>query len=142
MFFYRGKLVLGYSEIELVTPGSGYQFIHAADMMYCADNHLKSAFSHWLHAHQQHTLSLFIHLVVPFVLSDKDWRQWLHILQAADQNRTLVVGSGVCQDSLQSRETRLHHSSSESPTVSISLCKTLLYISTLSSKTVFGRHDK
>uniref|UniRef100_A0A3Q4B1K3 Aryl hydrocarbon receptor 2 n=1 Tax=Mola mola TaxID=94237 RepID=A0A3Q4B1K3_MOLML len=37
----RGKLVLGYSEIELVTPGSGYQFIHAADMMYCADNHLK-----------------------------------------------------------------------------------------------------
>lgn len=37
----RGKLVLGYSEIELVTPGSGYQFIHAGDMMYCADNHLR-----------------------------------------------------------------------------------------------------
>ncbi|XP_076614292.1 aryl hydrocarbon receptor-like isoform X2 [Chaetodon auriga] len=37
----RGKLVLGYTEIELVTTGSGYQFIHAADMMYCADNHLK-----------------------------------------------------------------------------------------------------
>ncbi|TKS85031.1 Aryl hydrocarbon receptor [Collichthys lucidus] len=37
----RGKLVLGYSEIELVSTGSGYQFIHAADMMYCADNHLK-----------------------------------------------------------------------------------------------------
>uniref|UniRef100_A0A4W5JTB3 Aryl hydrocarbon receptor 2 n=1 Tax=Hucho hucho TaxID=62062 RepID=A0A4W5JTB3_9TELE len=37
----RGKVVLGYSETELVTPGSGYQFIHAADMMYCADNHLK-----------------------------------------------------------------------------------------------------
>ncbi|KAL7376353.1 hypothetical protein ABVT39_006380 [Epinephelus coioides] len=37
----RGKVVLGYSEIELVTPGSGYQFIHAADMMYCADNHLR-----------------------------------------------------------------------------------------------------
>ncbi|XP_039634717.1 aryl hydrocarbon receptor-like isoform X2 [Perca fluviatilis] len=37
----RGKLVLGYSETELVTTGSGYQFIHAADMMYCADNHLK-----------------------------------------------------------------------------------------------------
>uniref|UniRef100_A0A674NE29 Aryl hydrocarbon receptor 2C n=1 Tax=Takifugu rubripes TaxID=31033 RepID=A0A674NE29_TAKRU len=37
----RGKLVLGYSETELVTRGSGYQFIHAADMMYCADNHLK-----------------------------------------------------------------------------------------------------
>ncbi|XP_029511881.2 uncharacterized protein LOC115126408 [Oncorhynchus nerka] len=37
----RGKVVLGYSETELVTRGSGYQFIHAADMMYCADNHLK-----------------------------------------------------------------------------------------------------
>ncbi|KAF7641386.1 hypothetical protein LDENG_00283040, partial [Lucifuga dentata] len=37
----RGKLVLGYSETELITPGSGYQFIHAADMMYCADNHLR-----------------------------------------------------------------------------------------------------
>ncbi|KAM3600428.1 uncharacterized protein V6R79_023328 [Siganus canaliculatus] len=37
----RGRLVLGYSETELVTPGSGYQFIHAADMMYCADNHLR-----------------------------------------------------------------------------------------------------
>ncbi|KAM7365756.1 hypothetical protein PAMP_016667 [Pampus punctatissimus] len=37
----RGKVVLGYSEIELCTRGSGYHFIHAADMMYCADNHLK-----------------------------------------------------------------------------------------------------
>ncbi|XP_061603740.1 aryl hydrocarbon receptor-like [Phyllopteryx taeniolatus] len=37
----RGKLVLGYSETELITPRSGYQFVHAADMMYCADNHLK-----------------------------------------------------------------------------------------------------
>ncbi|XP_053266696.1 aryl hydrocarbon receptor [Pleuronectes platessa] len=37
----RGKLVLGYTEVELVTPGSGYQFVHAADMMYCADNHLR-----------------------------------------------------------------------------------------------------
>uniref|UniRef100_A0A8C8JT24 Aryl hydrocarbon receptor n=1 Tax=Oncorhynchus tshawytscha TaxID=74940 RepID=A0A8C8JT24_ONCTS len=37
----RGKVVLGYSETELVTRGSGYQFIHAAAMMYCADNHLK-----------------------------------------------------------------------------------------------------
>ncbi|XP_057675811.1 aryl hydrocarbon receptor-like [Corythoichthys intestinalis] len=37
----RGKLVLGFSETELITPGSGYQFVHAADMMYCADNHLK-----------------------------------------------------------------------------------------------------
>ncbi|KAL1021815.1 hypothetical protein UPYG_G00018420 [Umbra pygmaea] len=37
----RGKVVLGYSEIELCVRGSGYQFIHAADMMYCADNHVR-----------------------------------------------------------------------------------------------------
>ncbi|XP_053352176.1 aryl hydrocarbon receptor-like [Clarias gariepinus] len=37
----RGKIVLGYSEIELCMRGSGYQFIHAADMMYCADNHIR-----------------------------------------------------------------------------------------------------
>ncbi|KAF4093442.1 hypothetical protein AMELA_G00002090 [Ameiurus melas] len=37
----RGKVVLGYSEIELCMRGSGYQFIHAADMMYCADNHVR-----------------------------------------------------------------------------------------------------
>ncbi|KAK9532234.1 hypothetical protein VZT92_009630 [Zoarces viviparus] len=37
----RGKLALGYTEIELVTTGSGYQFVHAGDMMYCADNHLR-----------------------------------------------------------------------------------------------------
>uniref|UniRef100_A0A7N9AWW0 Aryl hydrocarbon receptor-like n=1 Tax=Mastacembelus armatus TaxID=205130 RepID=A0A7N9AWW0_9TELE len=37
----RGKLLLGYTEIDLVTTGSGYQFIHAADMMHCADSHLR-----------------------------------------------------------------------------------------------------
>ncbi|KAL6100432.1 uncharacterized protein ACO6RY_07585 [Pungitius sinensis] len=37
----RGKIILGYSEIELCMKGSGYQFIHAADMMHCADNHLR-----------------------------------------------------------------------------------------------------
>uniref|UniRef100_A0A3B4CF73 Aryl hydrocarbon receptor n=1 Tax=Pygocentrus nattereri TaxID=42514 RepID=A0A3B4CF73_PYGNA len=37
----RGKMVLGYTEMELCTRKSGYQFIHAADMMYCADNHLR-----------------------------------------------------------------------------------------------------
>ncbi|XP_054470697.1 aryl hydrocarbon receptor-like isoform X2 [Anoplopoma fimbria] len=37
----RGKIVLGYSEIELCMKGSGYQFIHAADMMYCADSHIR-----------------------------------------------------------------------------------------------------
>ncbi|XP_055004599.1 aryl hydrocarbon receptor-like isoform X2 [Boleophthalmus pectinirostris] len=37
----RGKIILGYSEIELCMKGSGYQFIHAADMMYCADNHIR-----------------------------------------------------------------------------------------------------
>nr|XP_015214723.1 PREDICTED: aryl hydrocarbon receptor-like [Lepisosteus oculatus] len=37
----RGKVVLGYSEVELCMKGTGYQFIHAADMMYCADNHVR-----------------------------------------------------------------------------------------------------
>ncbi|KAM9835908.1 aryl hydrocarbon receptor-like [Aulostomus maculatus] len=37
----RGKVVLGYSEAELCMKGSGYHFIHAADMMYCADNHVR-----------------------------------------------------------------------------------------------------
>ncbi|KAG7257376.1 hypothetical protein CRUP_000510, partial [Coryphaenoides rupestris] len=37
----KGKVVLGYSELELCMHGSGYQFIHAADMMYCAENHLR-----------------------------------------------------------------------------------------------------
>nr|XP_057908306.1 aryl hydrocarbon receptor 2 [Doryrhamphus excisus] len=36
----RGKVVLGYSEVELRMKGSGYSFLHAADMMYCADNHV------------------------------------------------------------------------------------------------------
>ncbi|XP_029378476.1 aryl hydrocarbon receptor-like [Echeneis naucrates] len=37
----RGKVVLGYNEVELCMKGSGYSFIHAADMMYCAENHLR-----------------------------------------------------------------------------------------------------
>ncbi|XP_068428172.1 aryl hydrocarbon receptor-like [Clinocottus analis] len=37
----RGKIILGYSEIELCMKGSGYQFIHAADMMHCAENHIR-----------------------------------------------------------------------------------------------------
>ncbi|NXP27466.1 AHR protein, partial [Scytalopus superciliaris] len=37
----RGKVVLGYTERELCRRGSGYQFVHAADMMHCAENHVK-----------------------------------------------------------------------------------------------------
>ncbi|KFV50424.1 Aryl hydrocarbon receptor, partial [Gavia stellata] len=37
----RGKVVLGYTETELCRRGSGYQFVHAADMMYCAENHVR-----------------------------------------------------------------------------------------------------
>ncbi|XP_069790386.1 aryl hydrocarbon receptor-like isoform X2 [Narcine bancroftii] len=37
----KGKFILGYTDTELCMRGTGYQFIHAADMMYCADNHLK-----------------------------------------------------------------------------------------------------
>lgn len=38
----RGKVVLGFSEAELIMRGSGYHFIHALDMMYCAENHVRS----------------------------------------------------------------------------------------------------
>ncbi|KAM9327810.1 aryl hydrocarbon receptor 2 [Pholidichthys leucotaenia] len=37
----RGTLVLGYSNEDISSKGSGYYFIHAADMMYCADNHIR-----------------------------------------------------------------------------------------------------
>ncbi|KAM4705369.1 aryl hydrocarbon receptor [Rhinophrynus dorsalis] len=37
----KGSLILGYSEAELCVRGTGYQFIHAADMLYCADNHIR-----------------------------------------------------------------------------------------------------
>ncbi|KAJ8415873.1 hypothetical protein AAFF_G00404300 [Aldrovandia affinis] len=37
----RGKVVLGYTEAELCYGGTGYQFIHAADMLYCAENHIR-----------------------------------------------------------------------------------------------------
>ncbi|KAK2903288.1 hypothetical protein Q8A67_008001 [Cirrhinus molitorella] len=37
----NGKIVLGYTEEELCYRGSGYQFIHAADMLYCAENHIR-----------------------------------------------------------------------------------------------------
>lgn len=46
-FVCRGKIVLGYTEAELRVRGSGYQFIHAADMLYCAENHVRSKFR-WL----------------------------------------------------------------------------------------------
>uniref|UniRef100_UPI00398F135B uncharacterized protein n=1 Tax=Pristiophorus japonicus TaxID=55135 RepID=UPI00398F135B len=37
----KGKVILGYSEAELCMQGTGYQFIHAADMLYCAENHVR-----------------------------------------------------------------------------------------------------
>ncbi|KFU87335.1 Aryl hydrocarbon receptor, partial [Chaetura pelagica] len=37
----KGKLVLGYTEAELRTCGTGYQFVHTADMLYCAENHVR-----------------------------------------------------------------------------------------------------
>lgn len=42
IFLCRGRAVLGYTEMELCMKGTGYQFIHAADMMYCADSHIHS----------------------------------------------------------------------------------------------------
>ncbi|KAB1276059.1 Aryl hydrocarbon receptor [Camelus dromedarius] len=37
----KGKIVLGYTEAELRMRGSGYQFVHAADMLYCAEYHIR-----------------------------------------------------------------------------------------------------
>ncbi|XP_034035029.1 aryl hydrocarbon receptor 1b [Thalassophryne amazonica] len=37
----KGKIVLGYTEAELRVRGTGYQFIHAADMLHCAENHMR-----------------------------------------------------------------------------------------------------
>ncbi|XP_053552366.1 aryl hydrocarbon receptor-like, partial [Bombina bombina] len=37
----KGSIVLGYTEAELCVRGTGYQFIHAADMLYCAENHVR-----------------------------------------------------------------------------------------------------
>uniref|UniRef100_A0A8C0GSF6 Aryl hydrocarbon receptor n=1 Tax=Chelonoidis abingdonii TaxID=106734 RepID=A0A8C0GSF6_CHEAB len=37
----KGKIVLGYTEAELRVRGTGYQFIHAADMLHCAENHVR-----------------------------------------------------------------------------------------------------
>ncbi|XP_061412062.1 aryl hydrocarbon receptor-like isoform X3 [Lethenteron reissneri] len=37
----KGRIVLGYTELELAMRGTGYQFIHAADMLHCADNHVR-----------------------------------------------------------------------------------------------------
>ncbi|NXC98466.1 AHR protein, partial [Certhia familiaris] len=37
----KGKMVLGYTEAELRMCGTGYQFVHAADTLYCAENHIR-----------------------------------------------------------------------------------------------------
>nr|XP_054509041.1 aryl hydrocarbon receptor-like [Agelaius phoeniceus] len=37
----KGKIILGYTEAELRMCGTGYQFVHAADMLYCAENHVR-----------------------------------------------------------------------------------------------------
>ncbi|XP_046525453.1 aryl hydrocarbon receptor [Equus quagga] len=37
----KGTIILGYTEAELCMRGSGYQFVHAADMLYCAEYHLR-----------------------------------------------------------------------------------------------------
>ncbi|XP_003407139.1 aryl hydrocarbon receptor [Loxodonta africana] len=37
----KGRIILGYTEAELCMRGSGYQFLHAADMLYCAENHIR-----------------------------------------------------------------------------------------------------
>lgn len=40
----RGQAVLGYTEAELCSRGSGYQFLHVGDLMYCAESHVRSEY--------------------------------------------------------------------------------------------------
>ncbi|XP_004839647.1 aryl hydrocarbon receptor isoform X1 [Heterocephalus glaber] len=37
----KAQIVLGYTEAELCSRGSGYQFVHAGDMLYCAESHIR-----------------------------------------------------------------------------------------------------
>lgn len=37
----RGRVILGYTEAELCSRGSGYQFVHAADIICCAESHVR-----------------------------------------------------------------------------------------------------
>lgn len=74
--FRRGKVVLGYTEIELCMRGSGYQFIHAADMMYCADNHIRSELCQTLtkHLHSNQSLTGSPWPVHNYELASYNWR--------------------------------------------------------------------
>ncbi|XP_013224730.3 aryl hydrocarbon receptor-like [Columba livia] len=38
---FWGQAVLGYTEAELCSRGSGYQFLHVGDLMYCAESHVR-----------------------------------------------------------------------------------------------------
>ncbi|OPJ90261.1 aryl hydrocarbon receptor-like [Patagioenas fasciata monilis] len=38
---FWGQVVLGYTEAELCSRGSGYQFLHVGDLMYCAESHVR-----------------------------------------------------------------------------------------------------
>lgn len=61
-WIFRGKIVLGYTEAELRVRGSGYQFIHAADMLYCAENHVRS---------KSQLLAVYtIYITVDFIVSE------------------------------------------------------------------------
>lgn len=69
LFVFRAKLVLGYTETELVTTGSGYQFIHAADIMYCADYHLRSELIYYTSCFPALILIMICYIsLVPIVL--------------------------------------------------------------------------
>lgn len=70
-FFYlnRGQLILGYTEVELCTRGSGYQFIHAADILHCAESHIRSELEFlwpaWYTAHVLEHIKLFKNPLIP-----------------------------------------------------------------------------
>lgn len=90
--------------------GSGYSFIHAADMMYCADNHVRSKSDPEYVSGSSGLFSDELDALVNtcdsfFSSSDENGGKWLHCLQAAGQKRHVVVGPGQRQADLQRRET-------------------------------------
>lgn len=48
-------------------------------------------------------------LCVFHMCSDKDWREWSDRVQAPHQGKSLEMGPGQCQTSVQERQTGLHH---------------------------------
>lgn len=86
MFLRRGKIVLGYTEAELRVRGSGYQFIHAADMLYCAENHVRSTF--FQHHLTEATWVIFnLNVFLHWIHHRFAWKMGIFLLHNSDRPR-------------------------------------------------------